>query len=527
MFVWDGSDRSAAVAADTRQGIVIAATGDPTGTSGAWVRRFAGPVSVKWFGAAGDGSANDGPAFIGALAFLRAYALNSGGGAYKGSPKLFIPAGHYYLGTTTLDINHTVMIEGEGSGRAPAPGYGCSRLRWDDGVCGIRIQFPGTSGTSLVDSGQDGSGSVYIRNLSLQGAYSGTNGASHAIVVRAITFLDDILIRNWSGTGVLSWTGNVNGAAYSGNTSVSRYTGVKVEGCKVAFDTRGTDSNVITLTNCEAYQCRQAGFIDDNGAGSNTYIGCHATYNGLIGGSGVVTQVSYAGKYYSVRWGQDAWCAANAPSGSTADNSGWVYFGAGAPDASRPAWTNGITGLAAGGDYVMLSAYPTVLISCYVEGGGFSQLSTGTLTVGGTNLGISSVGGSCLVPEYDGLALKRLHSAAILHLDGVDGGANGIDSRDSSGLVGGIQWNNQASYYFAGAPSGHRFHTVSAGVPTYCGTWGGAGISLNSGQTIAINNVQVVGARQSGTPADASDLATAITLVNSLKAKLMAHGLIS
>src|SRR5438270_5079174 len=118
MFVWDGSNLAANVAADARQGICVAGPGDPTGASGAWVRRFSGPVSVKWFGAIGDGSANDGASFTSALAALKAFAENpSAAGFYKGSPKLFVPAGHYYLGTTSIDVNHTLIIEGEGSGQ--------------------------------------------------------------------------------------------------------------------------------------------------------------------------------------------------------------------------------------------------------------------------------------------------------------------------------------------------------------------------------------------------------------------------
>jgi hypothetical protein len=461
-------------------------------------QQFAASVGL---GTLGLGSQDDSPAFAAAIAYLKAFALNSGGGAYKGSPKLFIPAGHYYLGTTTLDINHTLIIEGEGSGRAPAPGYGCTHLRWADGVCGIRIQCFNTSGTSTVDVVQhDAAGSAYLKDFSMEGGHTSTDSASHAIVVRSITYLDDILIRNWSGTGVLSWTGNVNGSAYGGNTSVSRYTGVKVEGCKVGFDTRGTDSNVITFTNCEGYQCRQAGFIDDNGAGSNTYFGTHATANGVIGGSGNITQVSYSGKYYAVRWGQEGGAATNAPSGTTDDNTWWAYAGTGPTDTAHPAWASGMSNLISGGDYVMLSNYPTILINCYSEGGGFSQLAVGTLAIGGTNLGLTSVGGSCLVPEYNGLALKRTHGAALLHLDGASNGAeNGFTSRDAAGNTNGsIVLGPQGATLQAGVGNGYRFNTLTGGVATLRCQIMYYGIDLPTGEAYYINSTQVVGARQTG-----------------------------
>jgi hypothetical protein len=455
-------------------------------------------VTPQQYGAVADGTTDDSAAFIAAIAALKAYALNAGGGAYKGSPKLFIPAGDYYLGSTTLDINHTLMIEGEGSGRAPAPGYGCTHLRWADGVCGIRIQCFNTSGTSTVDVVQhDAAGSAYLKNFSMQGGYTSTNGASHALVVRSITYLDDILIRNWSGTGVLSWTGNVSAVNYGGNTSVSRYTGVKVEGCKIGFDTRGTDSNVIKVTNCEGYQCRQAGFIDDNGAGSNTYDTCHATANGVIGGSGCITQVSNAGNYYAVKWGQETGAATNAPTGTTADNTWWAYAGSGAVDTAHPTWVSGMSNLISGGDYVMLSNYPTILINCYSEGGGFSQLAVGTLAIGGTNLALSSQGGTCLVPESDGLALKRKHAGALLHLDGSDGATNGLDASDSTGAIGSLMWTSNNAGYVAGVGGGHRFSTLTAGVATLRCQIMYYGIDIPTGEAYYVNSLQVVGARGS------------------------------
>lgn len=62
LFVFDTANLSAQVTADTQQGIYIAPASAPTGASGAWVRKFDGPLNVKWFGAVLDGIADDGPA---------------------------------------------------------------------------------------------------------------------------------------------------------------------------------------------------------------------------------------------------------------------------------------------------------------------------------------------------------------------------------------------------------------------------------------------------------------------------------
>jgi len=59
------------------------------------------------------------------------------------------------------------------------------------------------------------------------------------------------------------------------------------------------------------------------------------------------------------------------------------------------------------------------------------------------------------------------------------------------------------------------------------GAWGAGGLDLSLGNALTINGTRVVGARQTGTAANATDLASAIALVNDLKAKLTNHGLIS
>jgi hypothetical protein len=48
-----------------------------------------------------------------------------------------------------------------------------------------------------------------------------------------------------------------------------------------------------------------------------------------------------------------------------------------------------------------------------------------------------------------------------------------------------------------------------------------------SNGNVSINGSRVLTSRQTGTPANATDLASAIALVNDLKAKLVQHGLIS
>jgi hypothetical protein len=524
MFGWNPSNLSASVAADSRQGLFVAPASDPTGASGAWVRNYSGSVNVRWFGAVGDGTANDGAAFVGALAALKSFADNpSGGGFYKGSPKLFIPAGHYYLGATPIDVRHTLIIEGEGSGQFGPGSGGCSHLRWADGTDGLRIQAANTSALSTVDSTvHDGAGGVVLRDLCLEGGYAGTESDHHGLTIRNAIKADRLYIKNWPGEGVKAWAGTINGfGSVSGNVSTTMLTAVKVEGCRGGIDIRGSDANVVTTINCEGYQNRQFGLIDDNGAGSNTHIGLHTASNGLISNTGVYTQCSTGGNRYALTWGGNP---LNGPTGTPDDNADWLFVEAGAVvDNLIPAWAATAGLFRAGGDILTLNSAGTVLVNCYSEYGGFSQFSANTLIDSGTLLPKYHRGGIQIMPDSDyGLTLKRwLDNMIVLDTGGYSAGFWARDIRNAVPFG-----------YFLFAKGGGVYFNSTTGLENRVGgvpkNWlDGGGLRLDTGQAIQIAGQQVVGARQTGTPGDATDLASAVTLVNSLKAKLVAHGLIA
>lgn len=373
-----------------------------------------GVITPQDYGAVGDGTTNDGAAFVAAIAALKAFALNTGGaGFYKGSPKLFIPAGHYYLGTTTLDINHTLTIEGEGSGRFGPGAFGCTRLRWAAGANGLRIQHPGTSGNTTVDgTAHDGAGGAVIRGLCLQGGYAGTEGDFHGLVVRSIVTCEDLYILNWQGEGVKGWAGTVNAVNYGGNVSISCFTSVRCESNRIGWDIRGSDSNVVTFINCEGYQNRQAGFVDENGSGPNVYIGSHCASNGDISGA-MPTKCTFSSKWYAAKWGGTF---TNAPSGTTADTADWFYISAGSADATHPAHTATPNTFRAGGDFVTLSSAGVTFYSPYSEGNGFSQFNLTTLLVNPAMVEAQFRGGRRIIPRTDGFTLQS-YDDNVLNID--------------------------------------------------------------------------------------------------------------
>jgi hypothetical protein len=96
LFVFDPADRSAEVGADTAQGVYVAPASDPSGKSGAWVRRDKGVLEARWFGAAGDGLADDTAAIKAAIAYVESL----GGGVVR-------------LGSGTFAVSDYLPIVGD------------------------------------------------------------------------------------------------------------------------------------------------------------------------------------------------------------------------------------------------------------------------------------------------------------------------------------------------------------------------------------------------------------------------------
>jgi hypothetical protein len=104
----------------------------------------------------------------------------------------------------------------------------------------------------------------------------------------------------------------------------------------------------------------------------NYEFGAHAANNGIMSSTGPFTMVSYSGNRYAVREGQEAGALTNAPSGTTADNTWWLFAYAGGVQPTIPAWVSGMGGasLWSGGAYHMAGLNQGgSLISCYSEGG--------------------------------------------------------------------------------------------------------------------------------------------------------------
>jgi hypothetical protein len=102
-FVFDDGDLSAQVAADPQQGVHAAPASDPTGASGAWVRRGA-TITPAMFGAAGDDSTDDAAALQAFFTYVATQDVpHDASGTYAVASGLVIDPGVF--GTDTCSIN--------------------------------------------------------------------------------------------------------------------------------------------------------------------------------------------------------------------------------------------------------------------------------------------------------------------------------------------------------------------------------------------------------------------------------------
>jgi hypothetical protein len=111
VFVWTAGNFSTQISADTREGVYVKANAIAS-TAGAWVRVHQGILNVLWFGALGDNSNDDQPAFAAAYAMakLLGTATTEGPCGFVWAP----PGYRYKFGASlSLDVPVKLKVEGE------------------------------------------------------------------------------------------------------------------------------------------------------------------------------------------------------------------------------------------------------------------------------------------------------------------------------------------------------------------------------------------------------------------------------
>jgi hypothetical protein len=352
------SSWTAPIAADTSQGALVASTFDATKV---FVRVDHDEIIATAAGATFNNSTDDHLAVIGVTTSIRALTGNRAGGMfYGGGPRMKLPAGKTgYMGTTTIEIDWTGQLGGHGAGRWGPGGRGASALRWAGGAVGIIVQHPDTTGTIGVSgSTHNGSGGFGFEHFMMQGPEDGVEVSDANLFLTDIAIVGrmpitgrDLYIRGWRGIGILSLAGTYDGTFYSGNTSLTDYSGTKVEGGRIAVFSAGGDANIQNYDNFEAYQNTQCGLYFDVGIGPISGKGIHTASNGMITG-----YLSYMCHYLGIRFAAvpntpTATLRANAPPSSFTSNAYWTPVETGGPDSVVKTW-DGSTDFRWGGDVV-------------------------------------------------------------------------------------------------------------------------------------------------------------------------------
>jgi len=232
IFKFDSSDLSAEVASDSLEGIYIAPSSDPTGTSGAWVRQWEGNIegaSVTWYGADPTGLTDSSAAVQAAI---------------DGNFQVYLPPGNYLV--SGLEINkNNISIKGAGIKRsflvAPASLVDVlyvSKTASSSGVLleGFQVLGNSSAGTGIVVGEETTYASALLQmvNVSVYN-FDGPNGVGVDLKRNQNTdFIDCQLHRNRTNlkrsTGGYSTSTRFSGkSAYLGGSGFSDY-GLYIEG---------------------------------------------------------------------------------------------------------------------------------------------------------------------------------------------------------------------------------------------------------------------------------------------------------
>jgi hypothetical protein len=218
-------------------------------------------LSVKDFGAKGDGVTDDLPAFQAAIASMSQAAAKNG-------TTLWVPFGVYRL-SGTLHITRQMILQGvSGSGW-----YAGTTLLFDPGVTGIIVDRANTS----PDGGQ-GDWSV-IRDIAIRAR--GKAGTEHGIWLKARALIENCYVGGFSGNGI-----EINAStSYSPKTNANNW---EVHNCRIdgnaghGLHVEGADANAGRAIGIDSSSNGGWGFYDQSFLG-NTYVACHAAGNALGG----------------------------------------------------------------------------------------------------------------------------------------------------------------------------------------------------------------------------------------------------
>jgi hypothetical protein len=384
-----------------------------------------------------------------------------------------------------------------------------SILVFDQNIAGLRFIGYTDNNADATSLEYESSSYSIVEDLAIYGG-GGTTVTAHGIESRVNINLRNVRVENFAGNGVYVQA-TTAGAVPWGNANNANFTRVLSRGNKChGWHIEGSDSNVVTLINCDGSLNGGVGFLDESLIGNNVYLACHAATNNQSHGD-----------------------VSNARTKVVAD---W----AGLSDANA-------------GSFVQVGGPANLYLSCYAEiGEGMKgEILTPSIVIGGilaetgtrTASWTASVwGGSgntgltiATLLASAGLAISHGAGSAV-DIANAAGGTALVRLRPGTGTFSNLQLAGNANSIALGLDiisgsgaanfSADSFVFRNAAQSANAFTADDTGIDLPSGNTLKVAGTQVVGARGAAV-ADATDAATAISQLNALLARLRTHGLIA
>lgn len=287
IFVFSTSNLSASVTADTAQGIYVPPAAATTGASGAWVRKYSGPLDIRWFGGVADTTALVGSAFNGtdnaaALTSAKAVAalLNSG--------HVYFPQGSgAYRFASKQTFTSGIRITGDGWHQNPGTvgattyvgiqQYPGTVLCFDTNVGGL--QFIAYTDNNANATAFEFQSSVFssIENIMLYGG-GGTGTTNHGLETRTVLYAHNVRIEGFAGSGLRAEAWSAGANPY-GSSDASNFTSVKCRANAIhGIHVRGDDANAMTFLACDTALNGGCGVFDESSFG-NSYFGHHSATN--------------------------------------------------------------------------------------------------------------------------------------------------------------------------------------------------------------------------------------------------------
>jgi len=369
-------------------------------------------VSVKDFGAVGDGVTDDYAAIMAAI-----NSFTTGTGFYVSGPAIYFPPGTYYC-SQTIELKKSVRLYGDHSGMQSTS---MATLLFPPGVTGIIVQRYNTIGNGTESPPTTAGDASTIERLQIRGQFGTADSTGgHGIWLRARAALRQLTVSNFTGNGVHIVASATGAPSVLGNANLfvlDTLTLLRNGGWGAFIDGADVNAGVANAVNVAS---NGLGGLYDGSFLGNTHIAHHASANGAASSGynttlGKTSLVSFGGnRYYGANNATEASLVATTPG---TDDAVWTSSGAGGVGPTHLLWVAGQPE----GTYFSSAQYKTdsanarnVFIGCYSEGGySPSFFVRPTLTLGGS---IDAIGGAYLTSSLQSTVMPGIFQPETISL---------------------------------------------------------------------------------------------------------------